>query len=173
MTPAAAFVLAAVLALPLGGPGARIALALPLAWALGGVEAGDPWSAAVRGALIGFVAGLPIRAAGALGLRAPGGGLYGRAIGWAAFFALGGPILWLQGLGGGLDADAAGGRWFAAVMLLGLPVWAVELVRWPVAGLLGARVAPGGLRVLRAPAVGLVVVASLPLLIEWMAAIWR
>lgn len=172
MSPAAAFVVAAVLALPLGGPGARIALALPLAWALGGGDAGDPWIAGLRGALVGFVAGLPIRAAGALGLRAPGGGLYGRAIGWAAFFALGGPILWLEGLGGGLGADA-GGRWFAAVMLLGLPVWAVELVRWPVAGLLGVRVAPGGLRILRAPAVGLALVVTLPWLIEWMAAIWR
>lgn len=170
----AAYVLAAVLALPLGGPGARLALALPLAWALGGGGEG-PWiGPAVRGGLTGFVAGLPVRAAGTLGLRPPGGGLYGRAAGWAVFFAVGGPVLWLDGLALGLGpATAPVGRWLVSVLLLGLPVWAVELVRWPLAGLLGPRRAPGGLRSARAPAVAFAVLATLPLTIEWMAALWR
>lgn len=170
------YALAAALALPLGRPAARLAVALPVAWAVAAsVGPAIPlrWPAAlIAGGLAGFVAGLPIRVAGSVGLRAPAGGLYGRAAAWAVFFAIGGPISWLAGLGRGLDPQAAGAAWFESVLLLGLPVWLVECARWPIAGLLGRLTTMPALRLARAPAVALALIALLPLLAGWLVTRW-
>ncbi|MCB9527418.1 MAG: hypothetical protein H6701_03320 [Myxococcales bacterium] len=171
--------LAAVATLPIGGVGARIAIGLVLAGALAALRpveappsAGALLTAAANGALLGFIAGLPVRALGAIGGR-PGLGHYGRAAGWALFFAAGGPAWWVAGL---VAADPAAGRaWFTAVLLLGLPVWITEAGLLPVAGWL-ERVGARGARRLwpaRGPLLLLAVLVWLPALLGWLDPIWR
>ena len=195
-----AHALAAVAALPMGGLGARVAIGVVLggalavvageSWALGAVgptadapvTAGALVAAAAGGALLGFVAGLPVRAMGAIGGR-PGLGRYGRAAGWALFFAAGGPALWIAGLAAAAPtriasqaaAETTGGAWFTAVLLLGLPVWVVEAGLLPIVGWL-ERIGPRGARRLwpaRGPLLMLAMLLWLPALLGWLDPLWR
>lgn len=180
-----AHALAAVAALPIGGLGARVAIGVVLAGALAAVAtaespvtAGMLLAAAAGGALLGFVAGLPVRVMGAIGGR-PGLGRYGRAAGWALFFAAGGPALWIAGLAAAAPPQTAvettGGAWFTAALLLGLPVWVVEAGLLPIIGWL-ERIGPRGARRLwpaRGPLLLLALLIWLPALLGWLDPLWR
>ncbi|MCB9528045.1 MAG: hypothetical protein H6701_06555 [Myxococcales bacterium] len=168
--------LAAVLALPLGGLGARLSIGAALGSMLALLRPAPPPTAGALlaaiggGLLLGVVAGLPVRVLGAIGGR-PGFGRYGRAAGWALFFASGGPVLWA----GALALEAAGGAWFTAALLLGLPVWIVEAGLAPVMGWL-ERVGPRGARRIwpaRGPLVLIALLLWLPALLGWLDPLWQ
>ncbi|MCB9534794.1 MAG: flagellar biosynthetic protein FliR [Myxococcales bacterium] len=189
-------VLPAVLALPLGHVGVRLAVGL----ALGGVLAGLAPAAGpltiggvvgevLLGLTLGVLAGLPAHAGRALGVGQPPLGPLGHLLAWAVFFGGGGFVAWLSALGRTFAAlpaaawpdvaalVAAGEALFYAVVVLALPVLAVNLAVAPVGALLerlgagaGGRPLAGALR----PALGLLAVAvMLPLLLDVLRATWR
>lgn len=172
--------LAAVWALPIGGWATRLLIGGVLGAALATLRpapipgAGAALGALVDGLLLGVIAGLPIRALGGVHRRL---GAYGRAAGWALFFAMGGPALWIAGLAADIGplAEPAGGAFFTAVLLIGAPLWIVELALLPVLGWLDRVGAPSAHRLW--PARGPLLVAGvalwLPALLGWLDPLWR
>lgn len=172
--------LAAVWALPIGGWGARLLIGGVLGAALATLrpaplpDAGALVGAVVDGLLLGFVAGLPIRALGGVHRRL---GHYGRAAGWALFFAIGGPALWVAGLAADVGplTEPGGGAFFTAVLLVGAPIWIVELALLPVLGWLDRVGVRGAHRLwpARGPLVVVGVALWLPALLGWLDPLWR
>jgi flagellar biosynthesis protein FliR len=201
--------LGVALALPLGSLAPRLLLGAATAlWVRaevgpGGTASGPagtsqamlgPLAAATElllGLALGLLAGLPARVTAAL--RGPEQPeifeTLGHTLGWAVFFAVGGPALWLAGLShshGALPAGtwpdagalvAAAGPLFGVALVLGLPTWVVALATAPLAGMVarvGADDVALGLRAAAWPVVTLLLwVALLPVALDWLADAWR
>ncbi|MCA9538409.1 MAG: hypothetical protein KC620_05945 [Myxococcales bacterium] len=192
----AARVLAATAVLPLGGLAPRWVLGAGLAAWLSAVAPTAPVFTVAGligelalGALLGLLAGLPVRATAAWSTgAAPGLAYAGQIWAWAVFFAAGGPALFAHGLAAGFAFAPAGAwpdegaliavgqAWLVGAVWLGLPIWLVDLIAGPVAGLidrLGR--AEGGARTwqtLRTPLMALGVAALLPTLLDALRGLW-
>ena len=189
-------VLAAVSVLPLGGLGARAAVGLALGAVLAGLAPPAPpftplilLGEVALGATLGLIAGLPAHAARALGVGAPAGsslGTLGHALAWGVFFGAGGFVAWMSGLGHSLaalpagawpevaDVVRAGDSLLYAIILLGLPVWLIDLCLGALTAWL-ERAGGDGRTVVgaaRPMAVVLAIAAMLPLLLDVLRATW-
>lgn len=141
--------IAFALMMPIGGWLPRLVLGGTVAWALTALTPTLPHlgitaliGESALGALFGVLAALPMHAGRGLAPRGPQSLAFAGHI-WstALFFALGGPILLLAGMAQSfsvsVDAIAHNGaQFFSALVLLGLPFWAVDLIIGPLAGVL-------------------------------------
>lgn len=184
-------VLPAVALLPLGGAAVRLLLGGVMGWYLAAfappappLTVGALLAEIGAGAALGLVAGLPARAAGALQADGPPAlGLLGPLLAWGVFFGMGGPALWMAGLGESLRAPpmaldplAAGAATLYAVVMLGAPTWAVALALGPLGAWIDRLGRPGlgrGLAVAVRPALTAVALAAaLPLLLDALREAW-